>query len=270
MAIKSNLDNNTVSPFTREFRLPSGGLLYRAKHKSFPETVIVEPFSFTVEGIMATNLHFYKKLQMVAERVVTNFPKNFNFAELLTADLIVILTLARGITYGETYRFTSTCPACKTPEKHTIKIPDELPVKNWEYKDTAALMSASVVDLPRIKDRIGLRFLTLNEEQELLTSTNATKKQMSEEAAAEGSFGDIKILRVARRIDTVNGTKPDNVAEAVAYVKRINGPDMVALDEALNAAECGLDFTYEIECAGCAAHYFHSVPLAMDFFRRWA
>ncbi len=270
MAIKSNLDTNTVSAFTREFRLPSGGILYRTKIKDFPETVIVEPFSFTTEGIMATNLHFYKKMQMVAERVVTNFPKKFNFADLLTADLIVILTLARGITYGETYKFSSTCPACATPEKHTIKIPDELPVKNWEFKDQAALLSASTVELPRIKDKIGLRFLTLGEEMELGASTNAVKKQMSEEAAAEGGFGDLKILRIARRIETVNGTRPDNVAEAVSYVKRITGPDMVALDEGMDKAECGLDFTYEIECAGCAAHYFHRVPLAMDFFRRWS
>jgi hypothetical protein len=209
-------------------------------------------------------------MQMVAERVVTNFPKKFDFADLLSADLIVILTLARGITYGETYKFSSTCPLCATTEKHTIKIPDELPVKNWNFKDAAALNAASMVELPRIKDKIGIRYLTLGEEAELTASTQATKKQMSEEAAAAGSFGDLKILRVARRIETVNGTKPDNVAEAVAYVKRINGPDMVALDEALDQAECGLDFTYEIECAGCQGHYFHRVPLAMDFFRRWS
>jgi len=270
MAIKSNLDTGTISSHTREFRLPSGGILYRTKHRDFPETVIVEPFSYSIEGIMATNLHFYAKLQMVAERVTKNFPVKFDFSNLLTADLVVILTLARGLTYGEVYHFSSTCPSCDALEKHSVKIPDELPVKNWNYKNVAELMAASVIDLPHIRDKVALRFLTLAEEKEMTESTAAVRKQMSEEAAATGGYGDLKILRVAKRIDAVNGGKPDSISEAIAYVKRINGPDMVALDEGMNAAECGIDFAYDIQCPKCHHQYRHRVPMAMDFFRRWS
>lgn len=269
MAIKSNLDTGTISSYSREFVLPSGGILYRKGKAEFPNSVVVEPFSFSVEGIMTTNLHYYEKLQLVAERVVTNFPKDFDFGKLLIADVVAIMTLARGLTYGETYRFSTTCPACEAGEQHTIKIPDELPVKNWNYTSAADLEANTMIELPRIKDKIALRFLTLSEEKELTQAAAATRKQISEDAAARTGFGDLTISRIARRIKTVNGTVPDNLTEAVAYVRRITGPDMVALNDGLDAAECGIDFTYLIECAKCKYQYSHKVPMAMDFFRRW-
>jgi len=269
MALKSNLFTVAGLAQVREFRLPSGGLPYRERFPDFPSTVIIQPYSFQTEGILVTNLQFLDKLRMVAEKVVTNFPDGFDFRELLSSDLVTILTLARALTYGEKYKFSSTCPACGTVEKHELKIPDDLPVRNWNQETMDQVRSETTITLPVCRDKISLHFMTVEEEKALGESLAGTRKQMSDAALAASGLGNPKLIRTARKIATVNETRADTPEEMLEYLKKVQGADMVALLEGIKDAEPGLNFTWDMVCpvAACATEYKEEMATSMEFFR---
>lgn len=270
MPIQTNLDSKKVEAQTREYRLPSGGIPYRAKHPDFPGTVVVSPFSFETQGILTTNLNLFQKYRLLVSRIVGNFPAGFDYGDLLVEDAVMVLVLARGLTYGEHYPFTTTCPECGKLEKHEVKVPDSLPVRNWDDADAAALEKRCVVTLPRCRDKVGIRMLSLSEEESIYSSMKATRKQLSDaSAAAVGTVGNDSVTTIARQIRTVNGGTPDSVAEAAAYVRRITGADMVALQDALKAFSCGIDFSWTITCPDCGHQYPHAMARSMEFFRRY-
>lgn len=267
MAIKTNLNGNALSASTREYRLPSGGVTYRDKFPTFPDTIIITPYSYRTEGVLSTNLTYFKKLAIISGMVVQNFPEGFDPANLLNADVVTILAIARGLTYGEVYKFSSLCDNCGHKEPHTVKVPDDLQVKTWSHKTMAALVKESTILLPHCKDKVAIGFLTLKDEDEIISGAAAVRKQVTDTAAALTSYGDQQIRRVAQRIVSVNTTTPDNLDEAINYVGKISGADMVALNKALVDLEPGLDFDWRIRCEKCSHEYVAEVPMAMQFFR---
>lgn len=267
MPIKTNLDK-LESAYTREYKLPSCGLPYRDRFPDFPETVVISPYSYQTEAILSTNLAYTSKLATIAGAVVQNFPPEFDPMDLLTGDLIVIVAVARGLTYGETLKYAALCPKCGHREFITVKVPEELTHHTWAgFKSMQEVLQKAQILLPKCKDKLAFRFLSIREEQQLLETVSVTKKQVSESAQTKNAVANEEVMKIAHRLISVNQGAPDNVTEAANYVARIRGVDMVHLNKTLDELEPGINLTHLVGCEKCSHQYEATAPVMTHFFR---
>lgn len=267
MAIKTNLDSGSLPAQQVEFKLPSGGVPYRDEYKDFPSTAVIEPYSFETEEILRSSISAKKKVVDILAAVVKNFPDGFDFGKMLSGDHAVIMAIARSLTYGEKYSFSVECPACEHVEKHTIKVPDELPVKTWNFAGPGDFAKHSTLTLPRCKDRIKVRWPTIGDSSEETEKQDTVGSAALVKSADKWRGRDL-ILSYAERIESVNNSAPDSIAEAAGYVFRLKGVDKIALEDFFVDNGCGIDPNWSIICDKCKTKYTRSVPIAADFFRR--
>jgi len=293
--IRSNVDS--LPPEFTEFTLPSGGLPYRNNFPDFPSVARVGSFTFKTECILTTNMDLMEKMARITRDVFQNLPPNFPIDDLLEEDQMVVMALARGQTYGESYIFATVCPSCKHRESHEMKIPEQLPVVNWKFDSLEKLEEHLTVALPYSKDVVRLRPITVgmgkksvkgNEpanapaegeaapaEAKPRSSKSAIVKATAVAAAPDKvSLSDLPkeasdfLFGVARRIESVNGTTPDSLQEAADWLLRLSGRDRVAIEEHRVKTACGINYDIPVKCDNCANQFTAFLPIASSFFRR--
>jgi hypothetical protein len=264
MAIKTNLDTAAISYPEFETGLPSGGWAYRTKETGFPEKIIVMPYSWETQGILTTNLSASDKLKRVASMVVKGLPEGFSTDSLLTSDQYYILAIARSLTYGENYKFQADCNKCGHKEKISVKVPNELPVRSWEFKNQAEFQKYLTITLPVCKDSIVLKYPSIFDDMEVgrINRLNRVAKKLEED--------DEKALinRIAVHIKSVNNSTPDTFDEVSGYVSRIMGADMAFLQDQIDEKNCGITYSWDVECDKCSNQYEVRIPIQQHFFRR--
>lgn len=264
MAIKTNLDNAAIAYPEYETGLPSGGWPYRGKEKDFPEKVIVLPYSWETQGILTTNLSGMDKLRRIVEKVIKGLPDGFKPDDLLVSDQYYILAIARSLTYGEDYNFQADCDRCGHKEKIKVKVPDQLPIKSWDFKTQTEFNKYLTVQLPICKDSVMLKFPTIEDDIEVAKINKLNR------AAKKADDDDEKALinRIAVHIKTVNNSTPDNFREVTDYVGRIKGADMAFLQDQIDEKACGIVYAWDVVCDKCSNQYEVRIPIQSHFFRR--
>lgn len=275
MPIKTNLDKTTIP--TIEARLPSGGTPYKKDHPDFPGSIQVVPYSWATERILLSGMSIAKKYIEILKSV-GQFPKEFDVGNLISGDYQVILACARAITYGEPYIFKTICPKCEASEEVVIKVPEELPVNYLAADSYDEMVKSLEVSLPFAKDRVGWKFLSLNDEVSIFSSLRtkmekkakdrSKRKQQQVDEEADFSMADMEEYQLAYSISAVNGGKPDNIEEAASYLKRLHGNDIVVMVDAIRSSKIGIRFDFDVRCDGCGLEYQTVVPLEDEFFRR--
>ena len=262
MAIQTNLDSDKIAPIVEEFQLPSCGLLYDGK---LGPTVKIHPYSFDTERYLMTNLKGNEKMARVAAVCLKLGKDGLQPDALLMHDVFTILAIARGLTYGEQYSFRSECPECDFKETHQVKVPKDLPVKTWsEYATKEELEKAMEFTLPHGGDKIAIRHFTMKDENDLESTANQIA------AASRSDLDEERYMtRLAMHLVSVNGGVPENHTEARKYIKRLEGPNMVAYEEGIGNKRCGIVFAWQVLCGGegCTHRYEALVPMAGNFFR---
>lgn len=297
--IRSNVD--ALPPEFTEFALPSGGLPYQKNFPAFPKIARIGSFTFKTEAILATNMEVMDKMSWITKEVFQNTPHGFDIDDLLEEDQMVIMALARGQTYGEVYNFATLCPSCGFRETHEMKIPDQLPVRNWKFTSIEGLEKHLTITLPTTKDVVMIRHMTVGvvkqrakdatqknpgvASPEGTSSREATpegeppkkasksvivKAQSASKSLLEGLPDDsLDYLRgFAWRIESVNGTSPDSIQEAMEYLVKLPGKDRVALQDHRDASACGIDYNIPVKCDKCGNQYAAFLPIGSSFFRR--
>ena len=256
MAIKSNSEK--VPAAKLELKLPSAGITYGI---DFPDTVTVKPFSLRTEATLAGNMTALEKMNAITMAVASFGDAKFNAAELLMADQYFILAVARALTYGENYEFTTKCPACDKLERVSLKVPDNLPIRVWDKAKPPVLK----VKLPHTKDLVEFRYATVTDEQQVEAYSKSLRT-----AGGEGPAVDdmVYIRSKSKQLVSVNGGKPEDISEADGYVSSISGADMAALQDAISENQPGIQYLWRVMCDKCGHKYDHFVPIAQDFFRR--
>lgn len=257
MPIKSNAEQVPIK--SMEVLLPSRGLLYPSP---FPHPLVTKAFGFSVEDILLQPGNPLRKLAKIVE-TVADLPSDFDATSLLIGDLYVIIACARALTYGENYKFREICKNCGHPEIISIKVPEELPVQDWsKYANREALEKDMVLTLPTIKDTLQLQCPTIQQEIE------ADDFKRKAKAAGKEEIDSSMVIGVASKIASVNGGTPDNLAEAVAYVRGLRGPDKIALEDKLEEISPGITLAWTLACDACNTQWDAKIPLSQDFFRR--
>ncbi len=293
--IRSNVE--TVPPEFTEFALPSGGLPYRVKFPDFPVIARVGSFTFKDEAILTTNMGLLDKMSWITKSVFQNLPAGFDIDDLIDEDQMVIMALARGQTYGESYAFSTLCGNCGHREAHEMKIPDQLPVRNWKFKTLEELEAHLTTQLPKTKDVVRLRNMTVGitkrrakeDEAETNPDTAAPEaadqprktpgksvivKKVDPAASAKVVLAELPkeavnwLTGFAWRIESVNGTTPDSVQEAAEYLLKLSGPDRIALQGHRDKSACGIDYDIPIRCDKCKNQFTAFLPIGSSFFRR--
>lgn len=289
--LKTNLD--VIQPDFTEFKLPSGGVFYRKEFPDFPATAQIRAFSFVTEAVLATNLSIQEKMARATKDVVLNFPAGFNVDQLLEADQMVIMALARGQTYGEVYTFATICPACGMRETHDMKIPEQLPVKNWAYNTYEEMLAGSEIKLPVSGDLLRIRHRTVGyaKQREVEVKVDVEVPESDKPKKKSGGSAIVKatvappqpsalddlpkdaiehLNMMARNVEMVNGTSADTQLEMVQYLVRLPGRDRVAFGDFLDKAACGIDYNVAVKCDGdkCGNQFTAFLPITGAFFRR--
>jgi hypothetical protein len=274
--ISTNLDSAKYTPRTLEVKLPSRGVLYGP---SFPSSVVVGAFGWSTHAHLNTNQEGGKKmLSIIDSGIIKNFPSEFNVKNMLMADALLIFAVARALTFSETYKFSTTCPACGFNMVGEIKVPDNLPVRVWEYNSAEEVEKACNVTLTGCKDRIGYGFSTFATDlgrNSLLVGLKAAIKDApdSKQLKQFDDGGLIYMINSATQIRSINGDKIDTMSlEGVIavskYLMALDGPDVELLKDAMSENEPGIRTQVPMQCDDCSHVYQSALPLASDFFRR--
>lgn len=281
MALKTNLKQLEL-PYL-EVLLPSKGAPYRTPEHPFPDKVRVKPFSWATEAVLLGNALPIEKHEAILSLVVEADGEKVDGSMWVDGDYQFIMAVARSLTYGDDYRFVAVCPACERQEKAVFKVPDQLPVRQLDVSGsmptTEDVGKYLEIVLPFTKDRVQWRFLSLGEERKIMVDTmsrikDLTKNAPASEAAsqrerAEAAFvADVRKLKYASRIVSVNGGKPDSIQESVDYVTSLPGQDFYELQEAIEGKSFGIITTYPVICDGCGYAWDAHFPLESEFFRR--
>lgn len=251
-----------MSSFTRpsySMTLPSNGQFYDGKLSGgeityFPMTAREEKMLAGAKGSAGGVLDQILKSCL-------QLPQGMTVGELLTADRFFILLILRSTSYGSEYKFTLTCDSCsqRFPHKVTLDDADSFPVKTPEE---GASEPFEVV-LPVRGDTIKFRLLRGDDEKAIERAAN--------QSIARGlEIGDpTYTLRLARHIVAINEKEYDasKLSEVNRYVESLIGKDSVALRDAIEAADCGVDITLRLDCPRCGDFLEQSMPMTAEFFR---
>lgn len=250
-----------------EYRLPSGGLFYPAEQK----TIKIKSFSYNTEEVLLSNFSGPEKVDKIVS-LVTDLPEGFSPSDLVTGDQLFILAVARALTYNETYDFSSSC-ACGKTEKHSLKVPDQLPVKLWtkndeEVGDAFINIKSFRFQLPASKDTIEIRYPTMAETAALTKWAESRKAHK-----LSGPKDDPTAMRrVCLHIKSINGTaiESSDYEDVEKWLKdpKFSGADFVTLRSKMEDNDCGITQKWTINCDSCGAVYVTTIPINYNFFRR--
>lgn len=267
MSLKTNLDTATISSPIAEQNLPSMGWPYKKAYPAMTGAVRIKPFSFNTHAILVTNLSAGQKFIEIIKLVAEFSDPSFDPSNLLISDQQFIMAIARSLTFGEQFSFQSFCPNpdCRHVGSETVKIPDMLPIKWWNFESEVAFKNHLTLTLPTAKDKVKISYKTYKEENDISSMALAAEKASPDEAEFPGRLQ--WIYGVASKIETVNNSSP-TFDEARGYIQRIVGDDYDALNQAIEDKRCGIDYVYTVSCDKCGTIFQADVPLQSSFFRR--
>ncbi len=256
MPIKSNRQGPRIS---QDYKLPSGG--YRYEGLLPGGNIKVHAFNFDAEQILAGSGDGLTKMSQILP-IIADLPEGLPVGKILSGDQLFIVLAARSMSFGTEYSFGSTCPTCSTRENHKFTLPDGLPI-NYLPED---FKEPVVIDLPTSKDKVGIRFLTVDDEM----SVNNYARQQKLNGTDPGDPG--YKFRLAKHIVYVNDPengKPSNMQEAIDYLSSLDGQDPYTFRSSIETKQPGLSPLIKVQCpnASCGEVYEVTFKMTAEFFR---
>jgi len=256
MAIKSNRQGPRIA---KDYRLPSGG--YRYKGLLPGGNIKVHAFNFDAEQILAGDGDGLTKMSAIIP-IIADLPQGLSVGDLLSGDQLFIVLAARSMSFGTEYSFGSTCPTCGKRENHKFTLPEGLPV-NFLEED---FQEPFEVELPTSQDKVGIRFLSVNDD--LSVSNYARQKKINSTEPGDPGYK----FRLAKHIVYVNDPengKPTDIQEAIDYVTSLDGEDPYEFRKAIETNQPGVAPLIKVQCpeASCGEIYEVSFKMTAEFFR---
>ena len=242
--------------FVQRVQVPSRGLLYGDK---MPDGwVSLSPMTTRHEKRLLT---VGRKRERVLDDILRDCLVDLAvpYEELLVGDKYFLLFALRNITYGPEYGFEIKCPECGAISRKEVEIPQGLKVKELTEDD----LEPFYVDLPLSKKRVGLRHFRVKDEQAV---NRFTHRELIRQGGGQSDVsGEVYIFRLALRIVSIDGEEVQGLP--LAFVEGLYGRDSLAIRQAVDAHECGLDLTLDLDCPRCGAMIRDTLPVSAEFFR---
>jgi hypothetical protein len=254
MPIKTNMKSllPRKQAYKREITLLSKG--YSAP-KSWPDgKITVYPWDSDIDAFLLEKSKTSGKenlLYGILERVcdLNGAPvDNFVFSEVNA-----ILLVSRAIQFDGHIEYESVCPFCKTTDRESVKIPDELaPIGEKQ----AGYKGYDEVTLPDCKDVVRMRPLLVKDQKKI------------EDRAAEGweAYSD-RHLQIYLSIVAVNDGSPETLEEVSQWYNALSPEDARHLETQQVELSPRLDNRLPHKCKQCARTFYHTLLFDQEFFR---
>ena len=256
MAIKSNRQGPRIS---QQFVLPSGGFRYNGLLPG--GKVVVHAFNFDAEQILAGDGDGLTKMSAITP-IIADLPGGLPIGNLLSADQFYIVLAARSMSFGVEYSFGSTCPTCGKRETHKFELPDGLPVNRLKED----FQEPFEIELPTSGDKVGLKFLTVNDE--MAVANYARQKKLNSIDPGDPGYK----FRLAKHIVYVNDPKtgvPADIQEAIDYVTSLDGKDPYTFRRGIEQQQPGVAPLITVQCPDTSCNDVYEITFKMtpEFFR---
>ena len=252
--MNTSVDKFAGRTLVRQVTLPSKGKLYP------DSTGVVKVAAVTTrqEKILAgSGNSAAAKLDMVLEQCIDT--GGLATSDLLLADRLLCLFHIRSLSYGDKYGFMIKCPSCGKNNRHEVDLINDIPLT--EADDN--FVEPFPVTLPHSGQRLGLRIFRGKDE----SAVAAWVEKHGQNANPDD--GDVAYFyRLARHISTINDKQiPIGSSEAMELVQKLEGPDSLALRNAIDKTSIGYQMVLNLRCKACGSEDEVSLPFSVEFFR---
>jgi len=237
--------------------LPSKGILYPEGHPLHANPVVELKQMTAKEEDILTNQSYIKQ-GVVIERLLNSLvvDKNLNLDDLLIGDKNAILIELRKSAYGNSYPVNTFCRKCM----HQQEVDFDL-AECTHYRETAATdeveltdRNTYIVQMPKTKATLELRFLTSRDEKEL------AQKQIKYEKHKLEYSSTIETYR--QMITSVNGER--NLVGS--YLEKMPLQDSRHLKKIARTVPPTAEMIGEYICSSCGENNEQEVPITYRFF----
>ena len=238
--------------------LPSKGMIYPVDSPLYgKETLEIRPMTAKEEDIL-TSRALIKKGTVLTELMKSCLvDKNIDPDMLISGDRNAIMIALRITGYGAEYSVDTDCPACGVTSKNTFDL-SELSIKRLEIEPVADGANLFELELPVTKKSIQVKFLTGQDEQDIVVMTDRKKKQGLQK-------NDTVITdRLTRSIISVEGIRDKN--KIAIFVRNMPARDSLSLRKFLDNYEPGIEMKAWMTCPSCHEHSEVRLPLGASFF----
>lgn len=211
-----------------------------SKGKFYPgfQGVEVKPLTFLDEQKI---LNAKDTKTDIVSKLLEKSVEGVNVDELLSMDKMYLLMKVREVSYGDSYDFNITCPACSSEIKTSLSLSDHLNMT--QVPDD--LEDPREIELPRLKVKAEVRFPRSREEVFLSDSEEVYKNMY-------------------RFVVSINGNNdPVFISKAL---KRMHIQDIKKIISEINKGEYGINPRFIFECPECSHTETMAVPLDVSFF----
>jgi len=176
----------------------------------------------------------------------------------------------RCLSYGGAYSFNYKCEECGEKVKHDMDLEkdlnvryadDELLLKQLGFQDISEMKEPFLCQLPVQGKTIGWRMLRGRDE----ASVRKYASQMRRRGITDEDPG--YLYRLALRIMEIDCEPMKNISDALAFVETLKGKDALAIREAIESVDIGIDPELEVICRNCGYPNDVIMPQDKSFFR---
>ncbi len=199
----------------------------------------------------------YKAMSEIIDDCLVEKP-GISAYDLCIADYQFLLHRLRIVTYGTSYKLTSTCPYCATVNKHDINL-EELHVKVF---DKDIFEKYSEFELPVTKKRIKLRMQTPRSLDDITINAKEERRR-NPSAVGDPAF----YLTLESLIESVNGKKLEQFQKRPFIQSLPMGDANYILKAAQKiATSFGIEGELMHTCSICGLDYGSNFRTTSEFF----
>jgi hypothetical protein len=257
--------------------LPSKGLYY-----GWPDGVVkVKAMGQVAEKVLATQrlAQSGQSLDYLFKECC-RFPGDFDPANLLLGDRTFLLYFLRGVTHGNEYEFSLTCPNtdCAVQSMHTYDLNQLASTVVWANEDLGS--EPFKIVLPYLTKTTGrdvwvsLRYLRASDANDILNKRKTKRSQVAKPAKrnpfvkrreSETEYDDAVTENLEKVIVNVMGVTDYYTIKS--FVERLHAQDTSTIRDWMKDNTPGIDSSIEISCPECGNDFTVDMPITADFFR---
>ena len=258
--------------------LPSLGLYYNGR---MPNGVIeVRPMGLFADKIFATArlTQTNQALDKVFEMCVKFPDSTFDPLDLLTGDRLFLLFYLRGITHGNIYEFSITCPVetCKqfsTHEYDLNRIGDSIKRPTFPSQPFKIILPY-LSDITNREFWVEARYMTGRDGQIIAQQQKFLNKAVGNSVRnADGKEVSGKAISIDQSIEQNMNLLISNVmgvtdrGKIQQFVSKLHSRDAATIREIVRDTAPGVNFEVNISCPECNHEMKIELPITESFFR---
>ena len=237
--------------------LPSGGKTYASDSPLHGrDTLEIRAMTAREEDIL-TSKALIKKGTVITHLIKSCLiDKSIEPDNMLAGDRNALMVALRVTGYGTKYSVEVNCPACSERSKQDFNL-GELPIKRLDIDPVADGSNLFEVELPMTKAKLRFKFLTGQDEADIMVASERRKKQ--------GQRADNLVTqRLRYAIASVNGITDRTKLDM--FVRNLPARDSLFMRNYLDKHEPGIEMKAWMDCPACLEHSEVRLPLGGAFF----